>query len=967
VPSRRGITAIALDPIPQANRLSSVGAHPAPAEDRPDVGCLGEDCWLPLPDPPLDLNGPTSVPYAPFDARWIERPIFDLFERVANQFSDRIAVDDGVRHLTYRQVWDGARRLAQAIATTLATGRPVGVLLPNEAYYPIAVLGCLAAACPCVVLDRHYPAGRNLAIIRDAGLAAIVVAAADEKDEGLYPAGLAAIAIDPAVDPMAAPPLLLRQKLLPDDPAVIVYTSGSTGAPKGIVLSQRAILHRARQLINSVHLNAADRVLPLGSPCTVAGIQQMLETLLAGAMLVKLDLQRAGFGVVLATIKDKRVTVLAATPVLLRAVTRLNGVGGMLGSLRCVHPSGDVLLAADLTALRQCLPRSCDIIVVYGLTEAPAICQWFVPRDVAEEEARVAVGFRLPGYDCTVLDEDDRPVGFEETGELVTRSRFTALGEWRGGHVVPGRFTRDPSDPSLRILRTGDLVRVRRDGVIVVVGRKDRQVKIRGMRVEPYEIESALRRSPAVLDAAVVARHDGEDATLVAFVVLRSDEGERAIEALRTHLRASLPAYMQPARIIPLAALPLLPGHKVDTDALLALDDARSPDNPAVMPSITVETKRSRELVAQAWCRILDRSSLDADIPFDQAGGDSLGLLQLVFHLETLCAVPLPLSAFDVGMRPSEAAHALDQILAGSRRVGNALAVATVHEVATPAAAAAEGAIPRSSPLVLLKPDAQPPPVFITHSLRGHVGEFAELGKHLRSRHPIYALQARGLDGTPALDRIEDMAQYFLDSMEAVQPHGPYLLIGHSIGGLVMLELAQRLSGRGEEVALLVLLDTYPHPRFWPVRPWIRFLWGRTRRHVSAVTQLRRGERIPYLAQLSGSVVNHLLAHWGSSRRPGWNRTAEPPSLERIRDGLAVAETRYRPRYYPGRITFLKSEIRGARERVADHPIMVWGTLAREFEVLTVAGDHVSMVAVHAEALGAQLTRCLERALGGSG
>jgi acyl-CoA synthetase (AMP-forming)/AMP-acid ligase II/acyl carrier protein len=590
------------------------------------------ECWLDLPAPPLDLNGPTAVPYAPFHAGAVERSIFDLFRDVVEQSPDRIAVADNVRELSYRQIWNGACRLAQTIAARAAIGRPVGILLPNDAHYPVAVLGCLAAARPCVLLDRYYPAERNLAIIRDAGLAAIIVEASDRDNEALYPRDIAAIVVDPATDrqsKMVPPP---EGALSPDDPAVIVYTSGSTGEPRGVVLSQRAILHRAGQLINSLHLSAADSSLPLGSPCTIAGIQQVLEALVSGALLVKLDLQRVGFGAVLDTIRDRHVTLLFATPTLLRSLARLDGAGARLSGLRCVHPSGEVLLGADLDLLRRCLPDSCGVLVVYGLTEAPAICQWFVPRGIGEEgEARVAVGYRLPGYDCALLDEEDRPLGCEETSELVVRSRYTALGEWQDGRLVSGRFLPDPVDPPLRTLRTGDLVRVRPDGVIIVVGRKDRQVKIRGMRVEPYEVENALRRSPGVLDAAVVAHDEDEGATLVAFVVVQPEEREQAIAALRARLRASLPAYMQPARIVPVEALPLLPGHKVDVEAL------RAGNEEFISPRNNTE-----RVISDIWANALGRKAISITDDFFDLGGSSVTALEIMMGIEDAFKVQFP-------------------------------------------------------------------------------------------------------------------------------------------------------------------------------------------------------------------------------------------------------------------------------------------------------------------------------------
>jgi amino acid adenylation domain-containing protein len=894
------------------------------------------ECWLDLAVPPLDLNGPTALPYRPLGAGWVERPILELFRKVAEQYSDRIAVADSVRELSYRHVWNGACRLAQRIEATAAFGGPVGIFLPNGAHYPVAVLGCLAAARPCVVLDRYYPAERNLAIIRDAGLAAIVIATSDRGEEAVYPRDIAAIAVDPEIAlqaPLMPPP---DRALAPDDAAVIIYTSGSTGEPKGIVLSQRAILHRAGQLIDSLHLSDADRLLPLGSPCTIAGIQQLLEALLAGALLVKLDLQREGFGAVLDMIRDRRVTVLFATPSLLRSLARLDGAGEQLGSLRCVHPSGEVLLGADLELLRRCLSASCSILVVYGLTEAPAICQWFVPRGSGEEEGtRVAVGYRLPGYDCAVLDEDDRPLGFDETGELVVRSRYTALGEWQGGRLVPARFCADPDDPSRRILRTGDLVRLRADGVIVVVGRKDRQVQIRGMRVEPYEIENVLRRSSSVLDAAVVAPHDGERVALVAFVVLRPEEGQDAIAGLRERLRAALPAHMQPARIVPIEALPLLPGCKVDVDALLALDAARPDGDAPAAPASAGQPQRSRELVAQTWERILDRSALAADTPLDQAGGDSLKLLQLVFELEAQCGIMLPLSAFDLAMRPSELARTLHGLLAGSP----AAALAVPAQLGAPR---------QRPPLVLLAGGDRDPPVFVAHGLGG-LADLISLGRNIGSGHPVYGLQADGF----GIDRIEDIARDFAESIEALQLTGPCLLIGASLGGLIMLETARCLTQRGREIGLLALLDTYPPPTFWPWRGWFWLLVRRSWLQVAGLTKLAPSALIPRLRYLRASFMWHMQGRLGLASRPlaGWAVTG----LSRSVEGLTAAGARYRPRFYPGKLTFLKAD-------AGDAPVEIWEPWAEEIEVVTVPGTHGSIL--RSASLSTELANCIDRALG---
>ena len=296
--------------------------------------------------PPLDFNGPT-VSFRPFREDWIERPAIELFRDVAEQYRDRIACEDQTHHLTFSEIWGASQRLAAQLDNAVASGKPVGVLLPNEASYPIAVLACLAAGRPCVMIDRHYPEDRIATIIRDAGLAAIILRQSDLTDGLLLPAGIRTFVVDEVLQVAVFGDDFSAKSIPPGSPSFIVYTSGSTGQPKGVVLSQRAVLHRASELINSVHLRPDDKVLSLASPSTIGGLQQIFEVLLSGAALIKLDLQRVGLGTVIEALAERRITMMFSTPAIWRSVARLEGVKGALASLRCIQSSGDTLLRRD--------------------------------------------------------------------------------------------------------------------------------------------------------------------------------------------------------------------------------------------------------------------------------------------------------------------------------------------------------------------------------------------------------------------------------------------------------------------------------------------------------------------------------------------------------------------------------------------------------------------------------------------
>jgi acyl-coenzyme A synthetase/AMP-(fatty) acid ligase len=358
--------------------------------------------------------------------------------------------------------------------------------------------------------------------------------------------------------------------LAQDAPAFVVWTSGSSGQPKGIVHSQRSVLHRAGLLVNSGHLSSADRYLSLNTPASMGALLNAVAAFLAGATLHRVSLPRFGIAGVLRRIRDERITGVIGVPAIYRSLARLAGAGGSLSSLRLLSSNGEALLAADLALLRRCLPDGCHVQMVYGATETQAGMR-FVPRHETPMEAQVAAGRPVPGTQFAVLRDDGTPAEVGEAGELIIRSRYTAIGEWRNGRCVPGRLVPD-GDPGWRRYAMGDIVRRREDGVFVVVGRADRQLKLNGHRVEPVEVEALLRGDDAVLDSAVLPIPGPMGPELVAFVAAPTD----AADALRTRLMSVLatrmPMHLRPRRLHIVDALPMLSGNKIDPSALRRLD-----------------------------------------------------------------------------------------------------------------------------------------------------------------------------------------------------------------------------------------------------------------------------------------------------------------------------------------------------------------------------------------------------------
>ena len=245
-----------------------------------------------------------------------------------------------------------------------------------------------------------------------------------------------------------------------------------------------------------------------------------------------------------------------------------------------------------------------------------------------------------------------------------------------------------------------------------------------------------------------------------------------------------------------------------------------------------------------------------------------------------------------------------------------------------------------------LKPGTEGPPVFIAHGIGGDVLDFRLLASCIRSEHAILGLRAKGLDSADKpFHRIEDMAQYHLEAIKELQPHGPYLLVGYSLGGLIMLEIAQRLSASGEKVALLAMLDTYPHRRHLSQRQRLQLIARLMRHHLSAIRQLPIGGAFSYVVSRAGRRLRDSLP--------------DPQVIHPTYDSDCWAWTRYRPRLYSGKVKFVKAEV---STYFPTDPFGVWARLVEELEVETVPGDHQEIISTQVENLAAVLTRNLREA-----
>jgi thioesterase domain-containing protein/acyl carrier protein len=492
-------------------------------------------------------------------------------------------------------------------------------------------------------------------------------------------------------------------------------------------------------------------------------------------------------------------------------------------------------------------------------------------------------------------------------GELYVAGLGLARGYLRRPDLTAEKFVPDPfrAEPGARMYRTADLVRHLPDGDIDFLGRLDHQVKVRGLRIELGEIETVLGEHPGVREVVVLAREDRPgDKRLVAYLTLAGEPGPTS-EDLQSFLAERLPAYMVPAAFLYLASFPLSANGKVDRKALPAPEWA--PQEAYVAPRGEVE-----EALAAIWAAVLGVEQVGAEDNFFSLGGNSIAGAILIARLqEKLGEVVHVIALFD---------HPTVAELAAYLTREHAGAVARLWGEP---GAAAHPALPGC--LVGLQRGGAGRPLFLVHPAFGDVQFYRHLAQALDPERPVYGLQASGLYGASApLSRVEEMAALYCTALRAVQPRGPYLLAGSSLGGVIAYEVAQQLGEVGEEVSFLGLIDSWV---FDPSLPKVG----------------REEAELTILAYLNGE---------GNVSQRGFERLCEVFLLNQ------EAFSAYRPRPYMGRLFYF----RAAASRPGARPEAAWDELCGgRAEVHTVPGDHLSaLFPPHVEILGARMRGAIE-------
>jgi amino acid adenylation domain-containing protein len=801
----------------------------------------------------------------------------------ARVFADRPALGDVEGWLSYRELDLRAARLATFLeAGGIGRGDRVGVCLARGAPMLVALLGILKAGAAYVPLDAACPTERLKRMLEDAAPATVIV----------DPAGRAAVPDAPRLDLddhawLETTPIETRPPLDGEDPAYVIFTSGSTGRPKGVEIPHRAVLNLLDSMRVEPGLGAEDLLLAVTTlSFDISVLELFLPLLVGGRVFIAPDDERLDPMALRRRLESLVPTVVQATPTTWRMLLDVGFRGHPTLRVLC---GGEPLSAALAGRLRAI---SAELWNMYGPTETTI---WSTLHQVTSEDDPVPIGRPIANTWICLLDEDGEPVGESARGEICIGGQGVALGYLGRPTLTAERFVKVSSGPlaGRPFYRTGDIGSCDGDGVLRIHGRLDDQLKIRGVRIEPADVEGILSRHPDVR-ACVVGRVErlGEGELIAWIATGRAPLDEPALRALA---RQELPDAMVPHRFVPVDAFPLTANGKIDRRALaLSAPPPQAPPRqgpPPLSAAPAMGLPAVEESVLELWRRALGRPEVGPDDDFFESGGHSLLAVRLLASIHERLGRLLPLPAF--------------------------LEAPTARGLASLVVAADEPELP---PLLPLQPHGDPPPLFLACSLIG--GAPVDLARQLGHAWPVYALQPVGLDGRERpLERIEEMASRYVAAIVAHQPEGPCFVGGYSFGAWVALEVAQQLVASGREVALVVVIDESVEDRahFSPraqVRRFINLPFRIARRLVEVAAHAPRRGALQAVRRRAARVFRRYALLGGGAAESDQeveeilDQISGFSALPALQRALSVvnfrAMDRYRPRPYPGPILLVR-------------------------------------------------------------
>ncbi|NTV91794.1 MAG: amino acid adenylation domain-containing protein [Chlorobiaceae bacterium] len=873
-----------------------------------------------------------------------------LFEQQAERTPDNIAVCCDAFQITFRELNERANHLAHLLMQRgVGPDIPVGLCLNRSAYLAVGILGILKAGGSYVPLDSQYPEERIIYMARDSGMRIAVTDAVSAH----------VLSFDREID------LVLLDKLESvesehsygnpgfragtENIAYIMYTSGTSGTPKGVMVPHRGVTNLAVSAVNNYALTSSDRVLQFFSVSFDGSVEEIFMTLAVGATLV-IRTFNAAISVTdfLSRLEKNEITVLDLPTAFWQELVHGVSITGtkIPNSLRLVIIGGEQASVTAFQKWQKVCGGRVRTINTYGPTECSVVSVFSEPEKINcsyDLNRGLPIGRPMDNTALYVVDEHFCRVPFGMPGELLIGGAGVAKGYLNLPELTEERFIDDVFQeiiPKGRLYRTGDIVRSLSDGNLQFLGRRDNQVKIRGFRIEPGEIESVLDQHEMIKQSVVIdLKNDQGKTSLAAYFV--TERTAPSSSELRQYLAQKMPEYMVPSYYIPIRKIPLLPNGKIDRSALPVPDTVV--EKKATYTEPRDETEKT---LVEIWQEVLGVHPIGITDDFFELGGHSLLAVRLCSQIQEKVNRKVTLS----GLFQSLTIEKL------SRRIKD------------------EAWVSESSPAVCIQcvdSEKSLPPLFFIHILGTGLKFCRPMVKYLPPELTVFGLSVHLHDKYPFEElTVEELAKRYVHEVRRIYPQGPFLFAGISFGGLVAFEMARQMSDDGEDIRMVALIDSILPGAVHKMKGKERALAHREKFRSGGISYLIR------------KVLERVWHEWFVMREKfiqGYSRILlqyytlrdrvdqMPVSLYEFAARLQNDEAflKYQPEIYAGSVTLFRSQQRFYGVSLTLDPQSGWGAFSSGgVEVIDCPGDHLGMLAEpHVETLARKLMQSIETCL----
>ncbi len=865
-------------------------------------------------DPVFDYSALLQHPFASWQSDELDVALFTRFRQFACSQPSRLAVVCEQQSWTYQEVLI----LSLAIAARFEPEdiAPIAILLPADGRLVSAFLGVLAVGCAYVPLDPNFPPARNRLILEQAGIKHIIT-------DNAHKALLLQITDRMIVVDIDALEMIEPHHLsgTADSDAYILYTSGTTGQPKGVYQNQRGLLHDIYQYSHAIHINPNDKLTWLYSPSVLGAMRDIYGALLNGATLYSLNVKKIGLDGLAQMVAEFGITIFHAIPPLLRAFLHSRPQHQLLATVRLAYVSGDRFFAKDVDDFYRYFPRTALIYNGIGSTECATLYRhWFLQAATVLHGATVPVGYAIPERYVRLVDVQGNTVLDGEVGEVEVCSAFIAKGYWRNPTLSANSFYESPQHPQMRCFLTGDLARIQADGLMEYIGRKDGQVKIRGYRVELGVVEAELRQLSTITDASVLIFDGGSEPELIAYLVGQPYKADE----LRQQLQTKLPPASIPTQFYWLAEIPRLPNFKTDLAKLKQLNqhslstefnvNGEREEKSHLLPELTSSSMSDNKAILtkdglyECWNTALRRSGVvDDDLSFADYGGDSLKMLTLLVLIEEVFpnVIPVQLIHYDMTINSLwQSLHALTDC-----------SQAQIH-------------------------------LFI---VTGRQGVLANQLDFMKVLHPsiwlhVIPMPSLDIDLEQALT-IAQFGQYVTDFIMKKKLVGAIHLLGLSFGARVVAEAACQLRAHGIKVSTIMAGDMGPSYQYQMNERFVSLWTNRFKRFAQLLGNQKQSASRGIDEVLMARTIRYLPIKSIKIFRQ-WIRWSVPKHLFVIYENIILYElvrkkvVGWHPPYFDGRlVVFVASD--GIAKQANQPKDLGWSKYASSVQVINISGGHI--------------------------